>query len=445
MLRFLAILCCAVPVVVFGQGAVVFENHWQQCNSKITVSVWKAGREIRVATDSITGNSIRIALPDSVRPGLLKIVLQGYCPLSSCEVVYSGREARFGLKGNPEQQPLLEGDPETEYYWNSSHAIDSLRNRVSDLGQLLALFRDDEDLRTILTDRYDNAVQQTGALFDRIKADSQFPVADALLSSRDYPIPPWNLSSGEKRIFIRENFFRTFDIHNPVFRRSPYFSEKVIDYLELGSRMDNGSNDSLMILGVDRFIGNAAADDTLLSEIAGVMRPWLLSKGYDAAAEYLDIQFLSGQCSAGQDLSLQARLNAYRLTAKGNRAPEIVWVQENGQFLRLADLKGEHTLVVFWASWCQHCMETLPAVFDYTSRSGIPVVAIALDQDEAAWNKAIAAFPGWVNLRAQGGWDDPWVKLFGVYGTPTIFVLDKDKIILGKVTRLEDLKILTKE
>jgi thiol-disulfide isomerase/thioredoxin len=296
----------------------------------------------------------------------------------------------------------------------------------------------------LLQQRNNETQHQITGIFEEFKKNKEFPVATSLLLARMLYVPDWRLPPVEQSREILRKYFELNDFRNPVFQRSPFFAQKITDYLSIASMQSETTKDSVLIASVDQFFLTLSASDTLLTDITAIMRKWLLQNGYDAVCEYLDVRYLSAQCTAGNDINLQERLEAYRRTAKGQTAPEIYWINGNGEHGKLSGLTGKNVTVVFWATWCQHCMETLPAIYKYTLQKMIPVIAIAIDQVEEPWGKAIGALPGWIHLRASGGWNDPWIKLYGVYGTPTIFVLDADKKIVGKVSNLDDLISLTR-
>ena len=75
------------------------------------------------------------------------------------------------------------------------------------------------------------------------------------------------------------------------------------------------------------------------------------------------------------------------------------------------------------------------------NNNNIKVVAIALDDNTKVWQQAISNYPGWIHLQAKNMWDDELVKLFAVYATPTVYVLDEGFMIVGKPKTVYELKL----
>jgi thiol-disulfide isomerase/thioredoxin len=110
--------------------------------------------------------------------------------------------------------------------------------------------------------------------------------------------------------------------------------------------------------------------------------------------------------------------------------------------LRMSSLKSNYTLLIFWASWCSHCVLVLPeikkAVEMYNKeqeiKKQITVVAVSLDNKMEEWQEFInkGNYSSWLNTSELKGWNGEVPKKYNVYATPTMFLLDKEKKIIGK-------------
>ncbi len=130
-----------------------------------------------------------------------------------------------------------------------------------------------------------------------------------------------------------------------------------------------------------------------------------------------------------------SRIITYKKLAPGKQAPSFRFDAGDGS-RSLQDIQAKNLLIVFWASWCAHCQETLPqlsALYNNTSRDELEILTVSVDTDTAAWKDAVTAarFP-WLNHCSGQGWNDPVAKDYGVMGTPVFFLLDKEKKIIGK-------------
>jgi thiol-disulfide isomerase/thioredoxin len=123
----------------------------------------------------------------------------------------------------------------------------------------------------------------------------------------------------------------------------------------------------------------------------------------------------------------------------GNVAPALKMPNvATGKMLDLMDLKATYTVVVFYSPNCGHCQHELPlldSVYEASLKSkGVKIYTVATEGDQ----KSISNFlvknkldKKWVNT-----WDPDrtsnYRSTYDVYMTPTIYLLDDKKIILGK-------------
>ena len=204
------------------------------------------------------------------------------------------------------------------------------------------------------------------------------------------------------------------------------------EYMRLLFPMPAKSADEMtdtLLANLPKLLDKSIVNDSLVLYWGRNISKQAMQAGLDAVQEMIDARYLAATCTADGDVDLQQRLAAYKNTRKGMLAPKIV--TDNFNLYNLAN--SDSTLVVFWASWCAHCQEELPILYKkLAARKGIQVVAVGLDDVEPAWQSAKKQFPLWQHIRAPKKWDDANVAPYGIYATPTMFLLDKEKHILGK-------------
>ena len=123
----------------------------------------------------------------------------------------------------------------------------------------------------------------------------------------------------------------------------------------------------------------------------------------------------------------------------GNVAPELklpnVFTKEKES---MHDVKGKYTLVVFYSPNCGHCQHELPLLDSAYEASlkekGVKIYTVSTEGDE----KSIGDFL--VKLKVDKKWTNTWDpenvgnyhNNYDVYSTPTIYLLDDRKLIVGK-------------
>jgi peroxiredoxin len=99
----------------------------------------------------------------------------------------------------------------------------------------------------------------------------------------------------------------------------------------------------------------------------------------------------------------------------------------DGATLRLADLKGKVVFLNFWATWCEPCLEEMPAM-ERLSRAyrdrGLVVVALSADREGASVVKPFLKKHG-LTFPVGLDSDQAVARLYRVWALPSTFILDR--------------------
>jgi len=127
-----------------------------------------------------------------------------------------------------------------------------------------------------------------------------------------------------------------------------------------------------------------------------------------------------------------------RKLGAGQPAFDFAFTSLDGKKMKLSDLKGKVVLLDFWASWCGPCMQELPStkkVEEHFKGRDVVFVNVSIDEDTAAWKKAIEKkqIEG-INICQPGGWKSPVAVKYGVQGVPSYFLIDKNGRFVTETT-----------
>ena len=235
--------------------------------------------------------------------------------------------------------------------------------------------------------------------------------------------------------------YRAIDYTDNRLYKSGLFKDAIESHFWL---LENSgrSLDSVFIemkISIDAMMDNLIKEEKILNEVTDFLFDLLELHSLFQASEYLALKVLNEvSCTIDNDLAKQ--LETYRAMKKGNTAPDILFEGDNiapgfdaNNFpKKLSDLRSSYTVVVFGASWCPKCTEELPKIVNLYQKwkaQGLDVVFISLDDDENAYKDFVKNFP-FISTCDHKKWESKIVKDYYVFGTPTMYLLDKNREIL---------------
>jgi thiol-disulfide isomerase/thioredoxin len=407
---------------------------------------WIIGAETHRSNHTLTATDTSITIP--LTKGLFNLSLKSGPLFHQQWLVADGREIVLTLGKEHENRFVTSIEHKnSERYHTMMRVADSLQQRAQVLFQLVHFYHHNmpeggiEFARAVL-DEFQRCIRTWQDQNTYWKNHYRDTVAWKLANVGFERIPNPLVTPPEREKKLLQNWFSRFNPADTLALNSPFFRQQIFRYLEYAATSEKSDSNQLET-HIDLLLARAMQNERTYAHAMDLAWQWSMQNGHDDLAMYIDLSYQAERCGADTDTNLQARLQAYRDLQPGKRAPDIIWMTNRLQARRMYNLESEYTLIVFWATWCPHCIEQMPAVAQFArTHPDIHTIGIALEEDQVQWSKAVQPLKGITHLFAAGKWENDWVKDYAVMATPTFYLLDADKRILGKSSSLRQIKNL---
>jgi thiol-disulfide isomerase/thioredoxin len=232
---------------------------------------------------------------------------------------------------------------------------------------------------------------------------------------------------------------RSIDYSDERLYRSGLFKDAVDNHFWLlensGKPLDSVFKE--MSLSIDAVLNSLIKDEKKYNEVTEYLFDLLEKHSLFQASEYLALKVLNEK-SCTVDNNIARQLETYRAMKKGNTAPQIRFEKEyilsktKNNPKNLSDIQSDYIVVVFGASWCPKCAQELPEIAKLYSKwkeQKVEVVYIALEDNKNQFTEFAKSFP-FLSYSDLKKWQSPIANDYYVFGTPTMFLLDKNRKIL---------------
>lgn len=260
--------------------------------------------------------------------------------------------------------------------------------------------------------------------------------------------------------YYKTHYFDNFDIGDVRLLYTPLYEDKLMQYLD---KLVVPDPDTL-IAEIDMIMEKAKSDSALFRFVLVK----LFSKygksnymGMDAVQVHLAEQYYLKDAWWSDDKymkELEERIAVLKPLLIGQPAPDIQlrYVPEEhfrmaskdtalkryphaGSFFKISDIKADFTILLFWEASCSHCKKVLPQMYemyqDTLMEQNIQVVAISTlfgEDGKEKWIDFINKKEAWRWINAWNPYDYKYKEIYDVRSTPQIYLLNKEKEIIGK-------------
>lgn len=243
---------------------------------------------------------------------------------------------------------------------------------------------------------------------------------------------------------VANDYWDDVDFKDTTLVSSNVLKNKVINYLFENACVDEVHFDSLSIVCLDRVLGKAKTNMRVYEYVLQLALDGYTNMGRDKVTDYLlnFPQLLEGEITMTEGQRLDSIAEPYQKVRVGAKSPDISGVAIDGKTYQLNESNANYIIVVFWSTDCEYCHDFLNNIrrkLDFQSDYELVTIALSDDIEEVRAHVKKMRLPGY-HFYDGLRWDSKPFLDFHITSTPTVFVLDENKVIRCKPYDWHELK-----
>lgn len=261
------------------------------------------------------------------------------------------------------------------------------------------------------------------------------------------PDPPkkadGSIDSTFQLTYYREHFFDYFDLSDDALIRlpQPFYKKKVNEYLD---KLYPPQSDTVMQV-IEKLVAKVKKNPETYKYLVFTLILKYQSPEYMGLDEVFvhlyDKYFATGEMNYWANEKYRKNLKDHadnlRKSLLGKTAPNMIMQDANLQPRSMYDIKTKYTILFFFDPDCGHCKKETPVLVDFYTKNklkfNVEVYAVSSDTSMAKMRDYIKEMKmKWVTVNGPRTYLGPYQEVYDAVTTPTIYILDDKKKIIGK-------------
>ena len=241
-----------------------------------------------------------------------------------------------------------------------------------------------------------------------------------------------------------EDYWKDVDFSDTALISSKTLSDKLVNYFYSFTDGNEQRFDSLSIAGLSVVLGKAKVNMKYYEYILEFALNGYTNMGRTQVVDYLlnYPMLFEGEISMKEGQRLDSITEPYQRVKVGAKAPDYSGVTIDDKSFHLYGSQAKYCIVLFWSTDCEYCHDFLVQIrknLDLKSDFELVTFALAENQDDVERAVKKMRLPGF-HFYDELRWEGKAFLDYHVSSTPTVFVLDKDKMIVCKPYDWKELK-----
>lgn len=248
--------------------------------------------------------------------------------------------------------------------------------------------------------------------------------------------------------FMMEHFWDNFNFNDTTLINKPEYSEQAFaDFINIlpGVSLDKAEK------GVNFLLKKAETNKRMYRYFLLLGEKYLYDPNVPTRNEtiyefFLKTAITSNILDDSFRIRLQKRYDLAQLNKPGQKAADFGYSLKNGLSSNLYSINAGILLIYFHNPGCEECKKikeqliSSAVVQELTDRNAMTILALYPDEDLTEWGKYYEEIPAnWINAYNKGAIIKN-KELYDLKAIPTLYLLDKNKKVLLKDARFEEIE-----
>ena len=247
----------------------------------------------------------------------------------------------------------------------------------------------------------------------------------------------WSDKYDNDPAFNHSHYFEYIDFSDKRIITNPFLSNKVLDYLyNYTERSEQGVKET-----IDKLLSNEKMAPEVQSFLIDLLVDFFAEREAAEFIDHINRNYL-GSCELPLSEETLAKINSSVKFKAGDQIPDLKIPNQTNHMVPISGVTGQLNVIVFWASWCPHCVREMPKLKTlYDNMQGnLGVYAVSVDTSKTDWINAINTLNlKWLNVNELKGWESESLQKFGITSTPTLILVDDKLRFIGRASSFDGL------
>lgn len=445
------ILFCLFTVSLFAKGYNISIEVSGMRDSTMFLAVYSGEKQFAIDTAVLdTNGKATFSSNEPMDAGMYLVIMNKSIIFDILISDEDSQQFSVSIDGNLLNPPVFNGSPENTSFYGYHAFKNNIIRKQQDISKQQRETNDEQKLDSL--DIEASRLRKSLAHYsDSVTNAYKGKTIATVLNALNIPEPPEiNISNNNPKrdsilymhyySFAKDHFFDRIDFSDERLVRTPFFESMLIYYFDKVLLYQQADS---LIPRIDKVIDQTDKSEFMFRYVlSNLFNHYMKSKvmGQEAIVVHLaEKYYLNDERTNWESekfiQDITNFVNRTKPTLLGETAPDLLMETIAGQYESVSGIDADFLILYFFEPNCGFCKTETPKVHEIYNKfrdKGVQVFAVYTQQDKDEWIAYVAEKGlDWINV-----WDpqnrNDFREKYNVYTTPQLYLLDKDKRVLGR-------------